>query len=341
MKPLVSILIPAFNAEQWIADTLRSAIAQTWPNTEILVVDDGSTDETLAIAKRFESKSIRVVSQRRQGGPAARNTAYSLSQGDYFQWLDNDDLLAPDKIERQVAVLEQCQSKWTILSSAWGEFMYRPRLARFVPTALWCDLSPAEFMSRKMSHNLFMQTAVWLVSRELTDAAGPWDTGMLSDDDGEYFSRVLLKADGIRFVPDARVYYRMTGPSRGSDMGRSRAKLEAKFRAMEMQIANLRSLDDSAEVRASCVKYLQDWLIHFYSYAPDLVRRAEELAIELGGRLEAPRPSWKYAWIEPLCGRDIAMEAQRFLPNVRWWLQRSWDKLLFQLESLNRSRQSS
>src|SRR5262245_51393924 len=90
MKPLVSILIPAFNAEQWIADTLRSAIAQTWPRTEIIVVDDGSTDKTLAIAKRFESKSIRVVSQMRQGGPAARNTAYSLSQGDYFQWLEND-----------------------------------------------------------------------------------------------------------------------------------------------------------------------------------------------------------------------------------------------------------
>jgi glycosyltransferase involved in cell wall biosynthesis len=131
MKPLVSILIPAFNAEQWIGDTLRSAMAQTWPHTEIIVVDDGSSDATVAIAKRFESRCIRVVSQNRQGGPAARNTAYSLCQGDYVQWLDNDDLLAPDKIQRQVA-LRQCQSKWTILSSAWGEFMYRPRCARFV-----------------------------------------------------------------------------------------------------------------------------------------------------------------------------------------------------------------
>ena len=59
MKPLVSILIPAFNAEQWIEETLRSAVAQTWPHTEIIIVDDGSTDRTLRIAKRFESKSVR------------------------------------------------------------------------------------------------------------------------------------------------------------------------------------------------------------------------------------------------------------------------------------------
>jgi hypothetical protein len=211
--------------------------------------------------------------------------------------------------------------------------MYRPQRARFASTALWRDLSPSEFMRLKLSHNIFMQTAVWLTSRELTDAAGPWDTGMLTDDDGEYFSRVLLHADGIRFVPDAKVYYRMTGPSRGSNMGRSEAKLEAKLRAMEVQIANLRSLDDSPGGRAACVQYLQDWFIHF-QYAPSLAQRMEELAAELGGRLSRPRLPWKYAWIEPLFGREMAMEARRILPTTRWWVQRSWDKALLRLERL-------
>jgi hypothetical protein len=188
-------------------------------------------------------------------------------------------------------------------------------------------------MRLKLRRNIFMQTAVWLTSRELTDAAGPWDTGMLTDDDGEYFSRVLLKADAIRFVSDAKVYYRMTGPSRGSKMERSRTKLEAKLRAMEVQIANLRSLDDSADGRAACLQYLQDWLIHF-EYAPDLARRVEAVAAELGGRLSSPRLPRKCAWMEPLCGREMAMEARRILPTVRWWLQRSWDKALFRVESL-------
>src|ERR1041385_4381684 len=94
--PLVSILIPAYNAEQWIGDAIRSAIDQTWDHKEIIVVDDGSTDRTLAAAKRFESPLVRVVSQKNQGAAAARNLAFSLSKGDYIQWLDADDLLAPD-----------------------------------------------------------------------------------------------------------------------------------------------------------------------------------------------------------------------------------------------------
>ena len=73
-----------------------------------------------------------------------------------------------------------------------GLFNYRTKRARFVPTSLWQDLSPVEWLLRKMGENLHMQTATWLTSRELTEAAGPWDTRLLSDDDGEYFCRVLL-----------------------------------------------------------------------------------------------------------------------------------------------------
>jgi len=60
MKPLVSILIPAFDAEEWIADTIKSAVRQTWPRKEIIVVDDGSTDQTLSIARQFASKEISL-----------------------------------------------------------------------------------------------------------------------------------------------------------------------------------------------------------------------------------------------------------------------------------------
>src|SRR5262249_15570247 len=95
--PLVSILIPAYNAEPWIADTLRSALAQTWPNTEIIVVDDGSRDETLKVARQFECAKLRVITHKNQGAAATRNVAFSLSRGEYIQWLDADDLLAPDK----------------------------------------------------------------------------------------------------------------------------------------------------------------------------------------------------------------------------------------------------
>src|SRR3989441_3275485 len=157
MKPLVSILIPAFNAQEWITDTIKSAVGQTWPRKEIIVVDDGSRDQTLAIARQFASKEVSVVAHANQGAAAARNHALSICQGDYIQWLDADDLLAPDKIASQMEALDRGASKRTLLSSAWGYFLYRPRKADFVPTALWCDLSPVEWLLRQMGQNLQMQ----------------------------------------------------------------------------------------------------------------------------------------------------------------------------------------
>ena len=72
-QPLVSILIPCYNAEKWLSETINSALDQTWKNIEIIIVDDGSTDSSLAIAKTFESKNIKVLSQENRGASAARN----------------------------------------------------------------------------------------------------------------------------------------------------------------------------------------------------------------------------------------------------------------------------
>lgn len=210
--------------------------------------------------------------------------------------------------------------------------MYRVRRAQFIPTALWCDLSPTEWLLRKLGQNLHMQTATWLVSRELTEAAGPWDTRLLSDDDGEYFCRVLLASDGVRFVPDAHVYYRNSGPDRLSHIGLSDRKLVALWESMEMHIGYLRSLEDSDRVRAACVNYLQTWLINFYPDRPDLVRRAEQLAGELGGRLEVPQLSWKYSWIRAVFGWNLAKEARIVLREARKSVTRSWDRAMFRIE---------
>src|SRR5229473_2026222 len=224
MTPLVSILIPAYGAEEWIGDTIRSAMAQTWQRKEIIVVDDGSRDRTAEVARRFASKEVAVVSTENQGAAAARNHALQLSQGDHIQWLDADDLLAPDKVERQLAALRETDSKRILLSSPWAYFNYRTHRARFVATPLWQDLSPVEWLLRKMGQNLHMQTATWLTSRELAEGAGWWDTRLLSDDDGEYFCRVLLASEGTRFVPEGRVLYRVTSSNRLSHIGMSDRK---------------------------------------------------------------------------------------------------------------------
>jgi glycosyltransferase involved in cell wall biosynthesis len=332
MQPLVSILIPARNAERWIGETIASALAQTWQRTEIIIVDDGSRDRTLAIARRFASRQVSVVGQPHQGAAAARNTALSRCQGDYVQWLDADDLLAPDKVARQIGAANGGGNDRRLLSCAWGHFIYRPQRADFVATPLWRDLSPVDWLVRKLDGNVFMPLHTWLVSRRLTEAAGPWDTRLSLDDDGEYFCRVLLASEGAQFVPQARVLYRRSGSGSVSSGARARRDLDSQVLSMELHVAHLRARDDGERVRDACLKYLQRWLIYVYPERPDLVGRIERLAEALGGRLVAPRLPAKYAWIQPLFGWGAAKQAWRWMPWLRSSATRTWDRALFELE---------
>lgn len=333
MKPLVSVLIPAYNAEPWIAETITSVVNQTWPRLEVIIINDGSRDRTLSIAQRFGSKSVSIVSQENQGVCAARNKARELCQGDYIQWLDADDLLAPDKIAKQMEAAEACGSKRTLLSSAWGYFIFRPRKARFIPTRLWQDLPPLEWLQRRIGENLHMNPATWLVSRELTEAAGPWDTRMLGggSDDGEYFCRVIRECDGIKFVADSKVFYRVA-PGSLSTAGRSGKKLEQQFLGMRLQIAHLRSMDDGEKTRRACLNYLKRGLLLFYPERPDIFDQAQNLARELGEELQPPRLAWKYAWIKKTFGWSAAKETRRRYNRLKASMARSWDKALFKLQ---------
>jgi glycosyltransferase involved in cell wall biosynthesis len=337
MPPLVSILIPAYNAEQWIGDTIRSALAQTWPNKEIIIVDDGSSDRTAEIAKQFAASNVSIVTQKNQGAPSARNKAFELCQGDYIQWLDADDLLSPNKVGSQMAVAERSQDKQMLLSCKWGSFTHRPWRAKFISTPLCCDLDPLEWMLRKWEQNLHMQTATWLVSRQLSESAGPWDTRLMGDDDGEYFCRVLLRSSGVRFVPDAKVYYRITGSSRWSYIGLSNKKMEAHVLGMRLQINYVRAVSDSERVRSACVNYLQTWLIYFYPERPDLVNELRELARALGGDLKIPTFSWKYYWIEKLFGFAAAKHTQLVYNQAKSSVLGASDKVMCLIDPARRA----
>jgi glycosyltransferase involved in cell wall biosynthesis len=336
MKPLVSILIPAYNAEKTIAYTIQSAVAQTWQRKEIIVVDDGSKDRTAEIARRFGS-NVTVVSTENKGLSAALNDAMRRSHGDYIQELDSDDLLMPDKIERQLATLRATDSKRILLSSPWASFYYRTRHVRFVRNSLWQDLSPVEWLLRKMGENLHMQNATWLVSRELAELAGPWDTDLHYDQDGDYFARVLLASEGTRFVSGTGVFYRSSGTTSISYIGNSNKKKDSLLRSLKLHIQYLRSLEESERVRKTCLTYLQNWYYNFYPERPDVVADLQSLAAQLQGHLKEPSLRWKYAWMKSVFGWSTAKWAQSALPQLKASCFRHCDKAMFRLETRSSS----
>ena len=332
MTELVSVLIPAYNAERWLASTIRSALAQTWPRIEVIVVDDGSRDGTLAVAREFESRSVKVVTQPNKGAPAARNRALELAQGEYVQWLDADDLLDPGKIAAQMAVARRVSDPRVLLSCPFGTFYFRPHKAVFTPTALWQDLTAVEYFLTRFSQNACFQTDAWLVSRELSDLAGPWAAVRSPDDDGEYFCRVAMHSTQVKFVKDAKTYYRI-GDAGSLNNTRTHQAVRATYTSKASCIQYLLSMEDSPRTRSACVQLLQDWMFVFRGW-PDVAADAQQLAASLGGSLQQPALKRKYLPIQWLCGYDAAFRAGRTLPLWRAQARRNLEQLLDRLGSV-------
>jgi glycosyltransferase involved in cell wall biosynthesis len=328
MSELVSILIPAYNAEAWIGDTIKSALNQTWPNKEIIIVDDGSSDNTLARARQFESNSVKVVTQENKGAPTARNTALTLAQGDYIQWLDADDLLAPDKITQQLSRADHGRDSRVLLSSPFGTFYYCPWRAEFRPTSLWRNLEPIEYFLTRFTDNVWFQPAAWLVSRKLTDMAGAWFEQKSPDDDGEYFSRVVASSEKIEFVQEAKSYYRV-GNYGSLSLRRSDEALEALFTTINRCIRLVLAIEDSERTREASVKYLQHRLWSFYPEHKKLSEAMNELAVKLGGTIEPPSLGRKYGWIRFMLGdkvaKKIALRSRRAKSSILIY----WDRYHF------------
>jgi len=173
--------------------------------------------------------------------------------------------------------------------------------------------------------------------RELAEAAGPWDASLHYDQDGEYFARVLLASEGTRFVPEGRIFYRISGSNRVSFIGNSDKKKDSLLRSMKLHIQYLRSLEESERVGKACLSYIQTWYENFYPERSDIVAELQSLAAQLHGHLERPRLRKKYAWMQPVFGWKTAKWAQRAVPEMNTRLSRSWDKAMFRLEAREES----
>ena len=179
-----------------------------------------------------------------------------------------------------------------------------------------------------------MNPATWLVSRELTDAAGRWDIRLRGGgtDDGEYFCRAILASNGIRFVPGAKVFYRITGSGSLSYIGRSNKKMESLLLAMQLQIGHVLSLDDSKRSRAACLNYFKRGCPLSIRSGRTSFRSWNNSPPVSAVDWKLPRLSWKYAWIEKLFGFAAAKHAELYYNRAKSSALRAWDRMMYSLE---------
>jgi len=304
MTPLVSIIIPCYNASPWLAATLESALAQTYRPAEIIVIDDGSTDDSLALARTFAPRGVHVYARLNRGAANARNHGLAVARGEFIQFLDADDLLAPDKISTQLAHPAAAEPS-TLLSCAWGRFQRDPAATVFAREPLCADFLPVDFMITKFRTHGMMHPAAWLVSRDLITRAGPWDERLTLDDDGEYFTRVVLAARRVNFCPESRSYYRSGLPGSLSRSHSARA-WTSQFLSLETSVRHLRAAEDSARTRAAAADALQRLVFESYPAVPALRAQASASVRSLGGSRVRFEAGPKFALAARLLGWRLA-----------------------------------
>lgn len=284
--PLVSIVIPCHNASKWLAATLDSAVGQTWPACEIIVVNDGSTDDSAAVAGLYATRGVILISQQKRGAAAARNAGLRAAKGEYIQFLDSDDLIAPEKIARQMSALAT-QTPTTIAAGPWATFTTQVQQASFRPQPAWSSREPIDWLICSWSGGGMFPPVVWLTPRTVIDAAGMWNEELSLDDDGEYFCRVLLRASRVCFVPDAPSYYRShTGPRLSSIRGH-RAALSS-YTSLQLKERHLLAIDDSDRARRAVGIHWQRFAWEQLAAAPDLASVALSRAKALAPDMPAP-----------------------------------------------------
>ncbi len=316
MECMVSIVIPAYNAAKWIEHTILSALDQTWKRKEIIVVDDGSKDNTREIVQKFDRHGVKLLVQKNKGSSAARNYGLKVAQGDFIQFLDHDDLLDPDKIRIQLAGRNKHANTGILLVSEFAVFRRDIKQAHFYPGPLWRDLTPKEYFHIKFRYNTWMHPSCFLISRRLMEKAGPWLEIRSPDDDGEYFCRVVAACERIEFTPGAKSYWRV-GRYNSLSRNRSREVLEGLFITNQKCIEHFLSLEDTSGSRLSCVKFLEDRLQWFLPERPDLVEATKTLARNLGREISLPKLKLKYLVFERIFGTQAAYSIMRYMQSLK------------------------
>lgn len=309
-KPLVSVLIPCYNAERWVAETLDSAFAQTWPNLEFVLVNDGSTDDTRTVLERYEPRGLKVIHQPNCGQTAALNRCLEEARGDFIQYLDADDLMAPDKIAIQMDRLLGTNN--CIASAEWTRFSVDPSTSTFEPSHTWQDMTPVDWLVADwQTGGGMMYPAMWLLPRDLVQRIGPWREDLNLANDTEYFTRAVLASDRVLFCAGARTFYRsgVAGSLSGTKTHRGWV---SQYQVIDSCVTRLLEREASERTRRVCSLLWQRFAYASFPYARQLARSALRSAATLHKARLPLEGGTMFRLVSRLFGWKAARLAQRW-----------------------------
>lgn len=289
MSNKVSVIIPVYNSEKFLRETIDSCLKQTWQNTEMIIVDDGSTDRSLSIAKKFSSENVKVYSQENRGACAARNLGVFNSTGDFIMFLDADDLMSPDKIEVQMEALGKQRGNF-IAFCGWGRFYHDLTDFSAEKQAVNKDYEkPVHCLIDVWRGKGIVPISAWLVPRILIEKVGRWNEELLINQDGEFFTRVILQAEKLIFT-EGLVYYRSGNKESISGSKVSYEKAHSLLKSYRLYQKHLKPEVCTAGIKEALGANFISFFYRFYDQYPELAEEAYDdflnlkVSVTNGGR---------------------------------------------------------
>jgi len=291
----VSILLPAYNAGATLAETLQFALASSFFDFEIVIVDDGSTDGTFAIAEQFAAndKRVRFIRTNHRGVSAALNLGLAQVRGEFVARLDADDLWHPTKLEKQVALMSSSPA----LALVFTNVRYVDGAGRIVR-----DVAPQDLAGRALCqclyHGIVGGGSSVLYRRSLLESVQSYDERLSAWEDLLFHLR-LASAGAIGSVPEYLTAYRLRDTSSSADRTKSLRNWRLASRIVETEFpqipkrvhswSNARRLLELAEAFAFDRRYARCAMLLVESLAADPVRTSTFLAYRMRRRLSGQR----------------------------------------------------
>jgi glycosyltransferase involved in cell wall biosynthesis len=208
--PTISVVVPAYNGERTILETIKSIQQQTFSDFELIVINDGSTDRTLELLATVEDPRLKVFSYENGGLPVARNRGIARAMGEFITFIDADDLWTPDKLELQLAALQQHPEagvaySWTLVMDEKGEGFYPGKSVSF----------EGNVYPQLLIHNFIASGSNVMLRREAIASVGEFDPTLRSCEDWDYWLRVAARWSFV-VVPKYQILYRQSSGAMSS-----------------------------------------------------------------------------------------------------------------------------
>ncbi len=290
-NPLVSVIMPLYNAEKYVAEAIESVINQTYTHWELIIVNDGSTDNSLAVAKKFENEKIKVFTQENKGASSARNYGLREAKGVYIQFLDADDLLSESKIEEQVKSLEGELDKIAVCNCVHffdGTDPIKEGIYNDESKFVYSTDKPIDFLINLYGGNetlegWMVQPNSWLTPKSLIQKVGLWNEELTVDDDGEFFCRVILQSKGIVFVQNIFNYYRKYYKSKSLASRKDYLSMESIYLSALLKKKHILAISNSINTKKAIAFQFKNIAIITFPEHKIISKQSEIISKQFGG----------------------------------------------------------